>query len=249
MTPERKRELYQRFDHFTETPMMVLSVVYLAVLVIPFAADLSSGVQEVFRIVSALIWLAFAAELIIKVYLSEHRFQYLLHHWLDVIIVAFPYLRPLRVLRAFALSGRAWGSIQRALQKQTAGVIVVATATAVTLCSLLVYASESRSDGPIDSLQDAFWWGIVTITTVGYGDMYPVTGMGRLVGSVLMFVGVGLFSLTAARVAAHFVGDSESPDIQKLDQILARLDEIENQNRELRAALAQLLPVARNADE
>lgn len=249
MTPERKRELYQRFDRFTETPMVVLSVIFLGILVLPFAFTLSPGAQEAFDVASFLIWVAFVVELVVKLYLTEQRPVYLLRHWVDVIIVIVPFLRPLRLLRAFAVFGRAWAGIRKMLHQQTAGVIVLASITAVITCSLMVLAAERHSDGPIQNLDDAVWWGVVTITTVGYGDMYPVTDVGRIIGGVLMIVGVGLFSLTAARVAAYFVGDEDSPDTKKLDQILARLDEIETQNRELRAELAQLGPLTRNADE
>lgn len=249
MTPERKQELYRRVDRLTDVPMIILSVIFLGVLTIPYALTLSPAVEDAFEIASALIWAAFAVELAVKVYLTERRVQYMLRHWLDVIIVFFPFLRPLRILRAFAVFGRAWGGIRKLLEQQTAGVIALASVTAVTLCALLVFAAESRSDGPIKSLDDALWWGVVTITTVGYGDMYPVTNMGRIVGSFLMVTGVGLFSLTAARVAAYFVGDDDSPDTNKLDQILARLDEIETQNRELHARLALLAPSTPSADE
>lgn len=250
VTPERKARLYERVDRLTATPMLILSVIFLFVLLIPYAVTLDAATQEAFDVVSLLIWFAFALELVVKVGLCEQRLRYLVTHWIDVLIVVFPFLRPLRALRVFAVFGRAWHDVRRQLHQQTAGIIGLASVVAVALCGLLVFAVERGSDGPIQTLQDAFWWGVVTITTVGYGDMYPVTGLGRIIGTFLMVIGVGLFSLSAARIAAFFIGDDGgSTDSKKLDQILARLDEIELQNRELRAQLAQLGPSATAAED
>jgi len=245
VTPERKARMYERVDRLTATPMLILSIIFLFVLLVPYAVTLDDATQEAFDVVSVLIWLAFALELSVKVALCDNRWRYLVTHWIDVLIVVFPFLRPLRVLRALPVFARAWHGVRNLLHQQTAGVIGLASVFAVVLCGVVVYAVERNAGGPIRSLQDAMWWGVVTITTVGYGDMYPVTGLGRIVGTFLMVTGVGLFSLSAARIAAFFIGDDDATaDSKKLDQILARLEELETHNRELRARLAQLNPAA-----
>ena len=86
------------------------------------------------------------------------------------------------------------------------------------LAAVLEYVAERSSESPIHTFTDALWWSAATITTVGYGDMYPSTFAGHGVGLGLMLVGVSLFSLLTARVLAFFAatGDQES-DARKLD--------------------------------
>jgi voltage-gated potassium channel len=72
----------------------------------------------------------------------------------------------------------------------------------MVICSIFLYAAENGVNDAIDSPLDALWWGIVTLTTVGYGDVYPVTGEGRIAASVLMLLGIGLFSAITATVTS-----------------------------------------------
>ena len=68
------------------------------------------------------------------------------------------------------------------------------------------------------------WWAIVTITTVGYGDISPTTPLGRVVAGILMLTGIGLVSTLAAAVAAYFVGEDKTPEMQQIEERLSRLE-------------------------
>ena len=110
-------------------------------------------------------------------------------------------------------------------------VLVLGLLTVLTGAGL-VLLFESRTSGPIDTYWDALWWAVTTITTVGYGDTYPLTPAGRVVGMLLMLVGIALFGVLTAAVAAYFVhrtGEEEEKKQQtdKIDPILKRLDERE----------------------
>ena len=76
----------------------------------------------------------------------------------------------------------------------------------------LVFFAERDAGGTIDTFDDALWWALATVTTVGYGDVSPVTTFGRGVATLLMLVGVGLFGLLTATVAAYFVESSREPE-------------------------------------
>ena len=79
--------------------------------------------------------------------------------------------------------------------------------------SVLVLQFESRSaDANIVTGGDALWWAVVTITTVGYGDQYPVTLLGRMTGVAVMFAGVGIIGALASILASILVPQPEEPD-------------------------------------
>ncbi|MEK7214112.1 MAG: potassium channel family protein, partial [Chloroflexota bacterium] len=74
---------------------------------------------------------------------------------------------------------------------------------------------------------DALWWSVTTVTTVGYGDRYPVTPFGRAIAVFLMLAGIVLFSLLTASLSAMLVQRKESTTEDKLDQLLARVENLE----------------------
>jgi voltage-gated potassium channel len=101
----------------------------------------------------------------------------------------------------------------------------------IFVCSALVLSFEIHAKGSnIHSFGDALWWAIVTVTTVGYGDKFPVTAGGRGVATVLMFVGIGLIGVLTATVASYFVEQSADDDRAELAE---RLDRIESMLIEL----------------
>ena len=106
----------------------------------------------------------------------------------------------------------------------------------VLLSATLIYGFERNAGGPIDTSADALWWALSTITTVGYGDVYPVTAAGRGVAVFLMLTGISLVGLLTARVAAFLVEEGEQEtELPKLDEILVRLERIERQVQDRRA--------------
>jgi voltage-gated potassium channel len=90
------------------------------------------------------------------------------------------------------------------------------------------------SAGEFASLWDGIWWAVVTVTTVGYGDLYPKTVQGRLIGMVLMFVGIGFLSLLTAAVASRFVKQERS---EERDEIIDALHRLEADVRSIKAKL------------
>lgn len=75
----------------------------------------------------------------------------------------------------------------------------------IILCSVLFYAVEYKHNSNIDGLDDSLWWGFVTSTTVGYGDIYPVTSIGRFIAMLVMLIGIGIFGFITASVASILV--------------------------------------------
>jgi voltage-gated potassium channel len=198
----------------------------IPLLVGPFLWELSPAEKATFLALDTFIWAVFAVDLIIKVVISPNRVAYLRRHWLEVLVVVVPFFRPLRLLRIFLFGSRAWVGLRRLanidfLLVYGIGLVVVAATVVATV--------ETADNALIQSFPDALWWAVVTITTVGYGDMVPVTVAGRAVAFVLMLGGIAFFSGVTANLASFLVkgGDSHREALSQL------LNEVESLRREV----------------
>jgi voltage-gated potassium channel len=228
LSTESRRPLFNRVERATEVPMLILSVVFLVTVGTPEVVELPEPWLIAFEDITWLVWGAFAFELLVKTYLAPDRLRYLVAHWMDVICVFVPFLRPLLVLRVVVVGIRFWTEAHTVLRERTYSFIATASLLAVGASAGLVYAFERGGDGPIQSFSDALWWAAVTITTVGYGDMYPKTPAGRGLAVCLMLIGISLFGVLTARVAAFFVeSDRPAASPEGLDEVLQRLERIE----------------------
>jgi voltage-gated potassium channel len=130
-------------------------------------------------------------------------------------------LRMIRVLRLFRLFrllkmgrySRALSTIQRVInsKKEELGLTIFSGAVLLILASSILYIIEHDAQpDTFSSIPDAMWWGAVTLTTVGYGDVYPVTGLGKIVGALIAVLGIGLFALPAGIIASGFASELQS---------------------------------------
>lgn len=211
--------------------MLVLSVAFVALLIVEevtLPGDLGHGLA---RVGLAAIWVAFALEVIVLFALAPRKRAMLRDHWLDVIIVVVPFLRPLRIARLLRVvrAGGAVGRALRALQRVTSSSGVQAyswVALVITVGSgLLVWLFERRLEGRvIDDPGDGLWWAITTVTTVGYGDTYPTGSAGRILSVVLMLVGIGLVGVVTANIAAFIVEEEQSDELAAIKEQLDRIE-------------------------
>lgn len=228
----RRREVSRRIDRVTRLPMLVLSVVFLVALALPELVDVSPEADLALETVGWLIWAVFAFELALMTYLAENRRAYLIEHWPDVLTVILPFLRPIRLLRVVILSVKVWSEALVLIRERTLSVVACTSLLCIWAAATLVYMAERGGEGPIQTYPDALWWAVATITTVGYGDVYPKTPQGRGVAFLLMLVGISAFGLLTARISAFFVETDERGERDgRLDEILARLERIEQSQR------------------
>ena len=161
-----------------------------------------------------------------------------------MLIVVIPFLRLLRVLRAIrvlqtlrllqvaAVLSRMSFSWARIFGRHGLGyVLLVCSAALVAIAAAVTVIEHANPAASIDDFPTALWWAVTTVTTVGYGDTAPITTPGRILGVLLMLVGISVFGIFAAGVAAFFV---ESDAEQRPDGDLA------GEVRELRAQIADL---------
>jgi voltage-gated potassium channel len=223
-----------------ELPLTLLALLWLPVLVLPYIIHLSPEVLDTFEAIDIFVWGAFVLEYLAKLYMSPGRRSFVRHHKIDLAVVAVPMLRPLRAARLLRLLdlGRVGIVLANALRRTKAlfthkslHYVLLAVITIIFACSALVLSFEAHAKGSnIHNFGDALWWAVVTVTTVGYGDKYPVTGGGRGVAAILMFVGIGLIGVLTATVASFFVEQTADDDRSEL---LERLDRMESMLNEL----------------
>ncbi|MGS0683663.1 potassium channel family protein [Nakamurella sp. GG22] len=217
---QRRAELYRKWVAATTRPLDVLALVFLVDFLGERLVDNGpSWFQPWTTAVSLLIWLAFAVDYIVRLVLSPERWPFIRTHKLDLVMVLLPMLRVVRVVLLLRKSFRTIS------MEKIAGSLFTIVVVVVVSGAVLEWRVESGApNANITSLGVAFWWAIVTTTTVGYGDTYPVTHIGRLIASVIMVVGIGLIGTVSATVAAWFVSRKEQArdDQAKADRAEAR---------------------------
>jgi len=219
--------------------MLVLSVLMVPLILGPVLFDLSEELEDAFFVGDWVIWAIFALELGVKTYLAPARGRYLKLHWFDVLIVAVPFLRPLRIIRSaralrvfratrlIAFVSRATHSTRELLAEHGLQYILAVGVLIVAVCAGLMTLLERDGHGSINNFGDGIWWAMTTVTTVGYGDKFPVTPEGRGIAVFLMLVGITLFGLVTANIAAFLVKPTEEKDAATLDDVLEQLRRLE----------------------
>ena len=202
----------QRWEKHAEIPLLLLALAFLVAYAWPVLDPrLDNDLRTMLELASWTVWAAFAVDFAARLWLAQERRRYAVSHWYDVALIVLPMLRPLRLLRllAFArvLNRSAAGSLVGKVSAYVAGTAVMA----LGLGALAVLdAEQDASDANITTFGDALWWSATTVTTVGYGDLYPVTTTGRLVAVALMLVGIACIGAITAGVAAWLVAQVQA---------------------------------------
>ena len=198
--------------------MLALALLMVPLLVLPFTTDLSDQVHRWFLIADYVIWAAFTVEFGTKLLVAPNRLAYVRAHPLEAAMVVVPFLRPLRILRLLAflrlavVLGLNTRLIRSFFLRRGTGFVLACLLVAVVGGGTLVFIAEhNHANGQITSLGDSYWWALVTMTTVGYGDYAPVTPMGRGVAGFLMIFGIAALSITTASVAALMTRQTQPP--------------------------------------
>jgi len=226
-----REELLNRIERITEMPLLILSFVMIPLLIGPLVWELSPQEESTFIMLDYFIWAVFAIDLIIKLVVSPRRFGYLRRHWLEVLVVVVPFFRPLRILRIFIFGSRAWVGARRLVNVD---FIIVYGIGLVIIAATVVASVEGGEGASINSFADALWWAVVTITTVGYGDMVPVTMVGRAVAFILMLGGIAFFSGVTANVASFLV-KSHDTEKKAVSQLVKEVEGLRQELAKMRA--------------
>ncbi|MBI3259359.1 MAG: potassium channel family protein [Ignavibacteriae bacterium] len=196
--------------------VLVLSVYVLVVLIIDSFIQLPDEVSRVLEFADNVICILFLIEFCVRFYRAESKLKFMKWGWIDLIssIPTFDLLRGgralrlirlLRILRAFRSIKHIITHVFRSKIQGTLTSVSIVAVMVVIFSSIAILQVETTPEGNIKTAEDALWWSYVTITTVGYGDKFPVTTEGRIIASFLMTVGVGLFGTFTAFLSSWFV--------------------------------------------
>lgn len=227
---DRVNSFVARHEVAWELGFAVLAIVFV---MLGFVQSTPSNYEAIFAI-EWTITIVFAAEFSIRLWAAGDRRRHFRAHAVDLISLIPPvrWLRPLRLVRLLRLV-RAFAGISRALAAVPRfaahrGLIwLVAAWLAVTiLTAIAMYIAEHDTNAAFDDPFDALWWGIVTLSTVGYGDVFPLTQEGRVAAMILMILGIGLFSAITASITSFFITSDRrgelAGELERLEAMLLR---------------------------
>lgn len=234
MTDEAAVPRLARYESRVEVPLLVAALAFLVAFALPIlwwpAPD---TVVVVCEIVVWVTWGLFAIDYVARLIMADDRRRYALAHWYDLLIIALPALRPLRLLRLVTFLSLVNRRASSNFRGRVGAYVGCGAALLALIGSLAVLDAErTEPDANILSFWDALWWSVTTMTTVGYGDRFPVTDIGRIVAVGLMVCGIAILGTVTATLASWIVErvNDDASDTH------AMLDEL----RALRAEVAQL---------
>ena len=216
--------LLGKVERLTEIPLMILSLIMIPLLLGPFLWDMLEHEEKLFFIGDILIWILFAIDMIIKTALSTNRVNYLKIHWLELIAIAIPWFRPLRIVRLIAFAAKSYSGINRAGKPD---FLLVYALGLVMVGATIITTVEQGYGSSLVSFSQSLWWSLVTIITVGYayGDTIPVSTAGRLVAVILMLGGLAIFGAITANLAAVF-SNAEDPNTKAITELTQQINEL-----------------------
>ena len=265
MNMSSKNESATKIEKRIDTPMIILALLIIPVVVIELEiVSTNEYLVSYATVIDDAIWFAFLLEYLVLVSLYDDKIGYTKRSWLNLIILLLspPFicpdgfalirsLRSLRVLRLFralrflriviALK-RGVKPISDVLVKNSLHYIALITILLIILSGIAFSWLEYR----VISIQGIFqgvWWAITTVTTVGYGDLYPESNSGRILAVAVMIIGIGFVSVLTANIASYFVENDknkENEDYDKKDEnqmILERLEELSKKIDEINRRL------------
>lgn len=198
-----------RWGRITYWPLLIAAVVFIVAYSWQVIADLQGTAYQIARALMTVTWVVFAADYAVRLTLADPRWRWFRGHLFDLTVVVVPALRPLRLLKALTVVQTRHRSAGAALRSNIAVYAAGAAGVLIWIAALAVLEAERGQPGAnIETFGDAAWWAFVTITTVGYGDFFPVTGWGRIVAVLLMCGGVAVLGVVTATLASWVIEEA-----------------------------------------
>lgn len=217
-------------------------IIVLCILSVFLAfTDLNGGLSPRLYALDIAIYCVFVADYVIRLFLAEDKKRFFKENVLDLIAIipftsAFQVFRSLRILKAVKLlklvrlgsfAARGFKNVRRFLDRHGLKYIFYISLGAILISALLMMYFENMSFG------DAIWWAFVTTTTVGYGDLSPTTGVGRLIAVLLMITGIGLIGALTSNLTTLFLEKPEEQEVssERVEMVMALYEKLNDQEK------------------
>jgi len=222
--------------------VLVLSLVVLAILVLETVVEMPTEVSVLLACIDNFLCVVLLTDFFLRLRKAPDKWHFMRWGWIDL-LASIPNLemlrlgrlvrvfRVLRMLRGVRLVHRLLTTIFRHRIQGGLSMVGLTVFLMLSFSSISILLLEQDPDATITTAGDAIWWSVATLTTVGYGDLFPVTVEGRILAATLMFSGLGLFGTISGITASLFVGASSDDEV-----IVPLAEEI----RKLRVEVASL---------
>ena len=255
-----RNDLVDSIEAVTKYPLAILGIAWMVIAIVVLTNDLNGTASTALVVTLFVLWAIALAEYVVRLLITTDRRGYLKRRWVEPATVVVPPLQGWHFLGMERMSLLIYEGELRAesiLKHHSLFRVLIAAAGTLFLGAWAVLLFEEKAKGSnIHSYPDALWWAIVTVTTVGYGDRFPVSAGGRAVAVILMLVGIGLIGVLTATVASVFVKehtDANKEEFrkghadlgQRLSEISDRLADVE---RRLGATSVEVAAVDAAAD-
>ena len=201
--------------------VVILSIYVLCALLIDSVFTLPVETSILLNYIDNAICVFFFLEFTIRFFKANSKLQFMKWGWIDLlssipmvgVLRAGRLLRLIRLLRVIRAFRSTRNLVNHVFANKAQGAFTSISVIAILLVifsAIGILQVETDPNSNIKTAEDAIWWSYVTITTVGYGDKFPVTTEGRIIAAILMTAGVGLFGTFTAFVASWFVVDNKT---------------------------------------
>lgn len=219
-----RAQIVRQLDEWLEIPMLVLSIIWLAL----FVVEMTVGISPFLDTIGNVIWIIFGIDFAVKLILAPKKFEYLKNNWLTLLALALPALRIFRAFRAFRLLraaraarglrlvrlltsiNRGMRSLGAAFSRRGFGYVLMLTLIVIFAGAAGMYNFEQGIGNGFVNYADALWWTAMMITSIG-SDYFPKTAEGRMLCLLISVYGFAVFGYVTATLATFFIQrDSET---------------------------------------
>lgn len=239
MFESAKRLTPESWERRAGAPLAVAAVLFLVAYAVPILdRQIGRDWRSACVVADQIVWAMFAIDYLVRVLLAEQRWRYVGRHVPDLAMIALPVLRPLRLLRLVQLLKILNRQATDSLRGRIAAYVAGSAALLVLCAALAVLDAERRApNANITTIGDALWWALSTVTTVGYGDHYPISTEGRFVAVGLMLAGIALLGVVTASIASWLIDRVKEIEQQSAHATQQDIHELREEIRMLRRAL------------
>jgi voltage-gated potassium channel len=225
---ERSAERLDAYEEKWDGPMSLVALILVTLVVIRFTGTATPEATNILTAISAVLWVLLVVDLVIRLSICPSPKRFVLTQPVYVAAVIIPPLRIFLVGRIVRFMDQR---ARKRLSDRITAYVAMVTLEVVVIGGVLVTAVERDAPGAsILTIGDGLWWSVVTVATVGYGDVVPVTEAGRTIGVLVIVVGVILLSVITANISSRFISAQAKTDAEGEDDdgMLVRLERIES---------------------